>query len=124
MLARSICEKEYVSNLVNRLPKLFGIILNVLKSKLNDNRILTDCLARNFENIEKFRRVHMGHNTFVALLGSTIFYPADAVSCERSIEIAANTQGICFVRTSRPATAVIYKNDEVFEVSIIVVVIR
>lgn len=52
------------------------------------------------------------------ILGATIFYPADAVSCERSIEIAANTKGICFIRTSRPATAVIYKNDEVFEVSI------
>jgi len=58
------------------------------------------------------------NNLFVFLLGSTIFYPADAVSCERSIEIAANTKGICFIRTSRPPTAVIYKNDEVFEVSI------
>lgn len=47
-----------------------------------------------------------------------MFYPADAVSCERSIELAANTKGICFIRTSRPATAVIYKNDEVFEVII------
>jgi len=50
-----------------------------------------------------------------------VFYPADAVSCERSIELAANTKGICFVRTSRPATAVIYKNDEVFEVIIIII---
>jgi len=49
-----------------------------------------------------------------------VFYPADAVSCERSIELAANTKGICFIRTSRPATAVIYKNDEVFEVIIII----
>jgi len=52
--------------------------------------------------------------------GTTVFYPADAVSCERSIELAANTKGICFIRTSRPATAVIYKNDEVFEVIIII----
>ncbi|XP_025198081.1 transketolase-like protein 2 [Melanaphis sacchari] len=53
---------------------------------------------------------------FRSIPGSTVFYPADAVSCERSIELAANTKGVCFVRTSRPATAVIYKNDEVFEV--------
>lgn len=58
-------------------------------------------------------------NVFVFFLGTTVFYPADAVSCERSIELAANTKGICFIRTSRPATAVIYKNDEVFEVIIV-----
>ena len=53
---------------------------------------------------------------FRSIPGSTVFYPADAVSTERSIELAANTKGICFVRTSRPATAIIYKNDEVFEI--------
>lgn len=55
---------------------------------------------------------------YLFLSGTTVFYPADAVSTERSIELAANTKGICFIRTSRPATAVIYKNDEVFEVII------
>ncbi|CAH1731749.1 transketolase-like protein 2 [Aphis gossypii] len=53
---------------------------------------------------------------FRSIPGSTVFYPADAVSCERSIELAANTKGICFIRTSRPATAIIYKNEEVFEI--------
>lgn len=53
---------------------------------------------------------------FRSIPGSTVFYPADAVSCERSIELAANTKGICFVRTSRPATAIIYKNEEIFEI--------
>jgi len=61
-------------------------------------------------------------NIFVFILGATVFYPADAVSCERSIELAANTKGICFIRTSRPATAVIYKNDEVFEVIIVFII--
>lgn len=60
---------------------------------------------------------------YLYFLGATIFYPADAVSCERSIELAANTKGICFIRTSRPATAVIYHNDEVFEVNIIILII-
>ncbi|KAF4526644.1 hypothetical protein B566_EDAN015278 [Ephemera danica] len=29
-------------------------------------------------------------------MGSTVFYPSDAVSCERAIELAANTKGVCF----------------------------
>ncbi|XP_060818131.1 transketolase-like protein 2 isoform X1 [Bombus pascuorum] len=53
---------------------------------------------------------------FRTIPGSTVFYPADAVSAERAIELAANTKGICFVRTSRPATAVIYENEEPFVV--------
>ncbi|XP_078270777.1 transketolase-like [Rhinoraja longicauda] len=53
---------------------------------------------------------------FRAIPTSTIFYPSDAVSTERAVELAANTKGICFIRTSRPETTVIYKNLEVFEV--------
>jgi transketolase len=53
---------------------------------------------------------------FRTIPGSTVFYPADAVATERSVEIAANTKGVCFIRTSRPNTAVIYKNDEVFKI--------
>lgn len=51
---------------------------------------------------------------FRTLPGSTVFYPSDAVSTERACELAANTQGICFIRTSRPNTPVIYSNDEPF----------
>jgi len=53
---------------------------------------------------------------FRSIPGATVFYPSDAVSCERSVELAANTKGICFIRTSRPATTVIFKNDHVFEI--------
>ncbi|XP_055696152.1 transketolase-like protein 2 [Lutzomyia longipalpis] len=53
---------------------------------------------------------------FRTVPGSTVFYPSDAVSCERAVEIAANTKGICFIRTSRPNTAVIYSNEEVFQI--------
>ncbi|XP_032892430.1 transketolase isoform X1 [Amblyraja radiata] len=53
---------------------------------------------------------------FRAIPTSTIFYPSDAVSTERAVELAANTKGICFIRTSRPETTIIYKNTEVFEV--------
>lgn len=53
---------------------------------------------------------------FRAIPGSTVFYPSDAVSCERAVELAANTKGVCFIRTSRPNTAVLYANDEPFHI--------
>jgi len=53
---------------------------------------------------------------FRSLPGCTVFYPSDAVACERAVELAANQRGICFVRVSRPATAVIYENDERFDI--------
>ncbi|XP_043478531.1 transketolase-like protein 2 isoform X1 [Leptopilina heterotoma] len=53
---------------------------------------------------------------FRTVPGSTVFYPSDAVSTERAVELAANTKGICFIRTSRPNTAVLYKNDEPFAI--------
>lgn len=53
---------------------------------------------------------------FRAIPGCTVFYPTDAVSTERAVELAANTQGICFIRTGRPNTAVLYANDEPFAV--------
>lgn len=51
---------------------------------------------------------------FRTIPGATVFYPSDAVSTERAVELAANTKGVCFIRTSRPNTAVIYGNDDVF----------
>ena len=53
---------------------------------------------------------------FRSIPGAACFYPCDAVSCERAIELAANHKGVTFTRTSRPATSVIYKNDETFEI--------
>ncbi|CAL8082469.1 unnamed protein product [Orchesella dallaii] len=53
---------------------------------------------------------------FRSVAGSTVFYPSDAVSAERAVELAANTKGICFIRTSRPNTPVLYENDAVFQV--------
>lgn len=51
---------------------------------------------------------------FRTIPGATVFYPSDAVSTERAVELAANTKGVCFIRTSRPNTAVIYGNDDKF----------
>lgn len=53
---------------------------------------------------------------FRTIPGSTVFYPSDAVSTERAVELAANTKGVCFIRTSRPNTEVIYRNDELLEI--------
>jgi len=53
---------------------------------------------------------------FRSVPGSTVFYPSDAVSTERACELAANTRGICYIRTSRPNTPVIYENDFKFQV--------
>lgn len=53
---------------------------------------------------------------FRSVAGSTVFYPSDPVSAENAVVCAANTKGICFIRTSRPGTLCVYKNDEVFEV--------
>jgi transketolase len=51
-----------------------------------------------------------------AVLDATVFYPSDAVSAERLVELAARTPGIVYIRTSRPKTAVLYRNDETFAV--------
>eukprot|EP00096_Caligus_rogercresseyi_P010309 TRINITY_DN370_c0_g1_i1.p1 TRINITY_DN370_c0_g1~~TRINITY_DN370_c0_g1_i1.p1 ORF type:complete len:618 (-),score=145.23 TRINITY_DN370_c0_g1_i1:244-2097(-) len=53
---------------------------------------------------------------FRSLPGCTVFYPSDAVSTERAVELAANTRGICYIRVSRPATKVIYENDTKFAI--------
>merc|ERR1719385_233356 len=53
---------------------------------------------------------------FRSLPGCTVFYPSDAVATERAIELAANTKGITFTRVSRPATEVIYDNNETFQI--------
>ncbi len=51
-----------------------------------------------------------------AVEGSTVFYPSDAVSAERLTDIAGRRPGICYLRTSRPKTAIIYSVQEKFPV--------
>lgn len=53
---------------------------------------------------------------FRALPNSVVFYPSDAVSTERAVELASNVHGIRYIRTSRPENEVLYGNDEVFEI--------
>jgi len=51
-----------------------------------------------------------------AIAGSVVLYPSDAVSTEKLLEQMAQKKGICFLRTSRPKTPVIYSNDEPFPI--------
>ncbi|KAF0878303.1 TKTL1 protein, partial [Crocuta crocuta] len=53
---------------------------------------------------------------FRAIPSCTIFYPSDAISTEHAVFLAANTKGMCYIRTSRPETAVIYNQQESFEI--------
>jgi transketolase len=53
---------------------------------------------------------------FRAIPGATVFYPSDGVSAERLTEEMARRAGICYLRTSRPKTPVLYAKDEKFPV--------
>ena len=53
---------------------------------------------------------------FRSIFGSVVFCPADSVACQRLVEIAAENKGIFYLRTNRPATPVIYGNDESFKI--------
>ena len=51
-----------------------------------------------------------------AIAGSVVLYPADAVSAEKLVDQMAAHKGLCFLRTSRPKTPVLYNNDEPFPI--------
>jgi transketolase len=51
-----------------------------------------------------------------AVAGSTVVYASDAVCAEKLMDQIAAHKGICFLRTSRPKTPVIYSNEETFPI--------
>lgn len=53
---------------------------------------------------------------FRAINNCVVFYPSDAVSCERAVELAANIPSMVYIRTSRPATLNVHALNEKFEV--------
>jgi transketolase len=53
---------------------------------------------------------------FRTIPNAVIFYPADAVSTEYVVKEAAQYRGICYIRSSRPKTPVLYSNDEQFPI--------
>jgi transketolase len=44
------------------------------------------------------------------------FFPSDAVSCYKIVEIMANVKGACYLRTLRAETKTLYKPEDTFEV--------
>jgi transketolase len=53
---------------------------------------------------------------FRAVNGSQVLYPSDAISAERLTEYMARTDGITYLRTSRPKTPILYSKEEKFPV--------
>ena len=51
---------------------------------------------------------------FRAVLDSVVLYPSDAVSAERLVEEMARHKGMCYMRTTRKETPIIYSIDEKF----------
>ncbi|MGE0822095.1 MAG: transketolase [Candidatus Binatia bacterium] len=53
---------------------------------------------------------------FRALHGSTVLYPADAVSAERMVGLAVNREGIVYLRLTRPKTPMLYTVADDFHI--------
>lgn len=58
------------------------------------------------EDIAAFRTIPNG----------VVLYPTDGVAAENAAALAANYQGIAYIRVSRPALPVLYSNNEQFEI--------
>ena len=53
---------------------------------------------------------------FRTLLNSVVLYPSDAVSTEKLMEEMARHAGVCYIRTTRKETPVLYRMDEAFRI--------
>lgn len=53
---------------------------------------------------------------FRAVQGTTVFYPSDAVSVERAVELSANAKGMCYIRGARTPTPVVYTGKTEFKI--------
>ncbi|MGB7296232.1 MAG: transketolase, partial [Candidatus Aminicenantales bacterium] len=53
---------------------------------------------------------------FRPIPGCVVLYPSDAFSAEACVEAAAQHQGIVYIRTTRPATPLLYSREEKFPI--------
>jgi transketolase len=53
---------------------------------------------------------------FRSVPGCTVLYPSDAVSAEACVEAMATHEGLAYLRTTRPATAILYPPGETFPI--------
>ncbi|MGB4703567.1 MAG: transketolase [Candidatus Saccharicenans sp.] len=51
---------------------------------------------------------------FLPIPGCLVLYPSDAVSAEKCVKKAAGYKGLVYIRTTRPATPILYSPDEEF----------
>jgi len=53
---------------------------------------------------------------FRPIPGCVVLYPSDAFSAEACVEAAARYRGLVYIRTTRPATPLLYSREEKFEI--------
>jgi transketolase len=53
---------------------------------------------------------------FRSIPDALVLYPSDAVSSEKAVELAANYEGIVYIKGGRANHPIIYKNDEEFSI--------
>jgi transketolase len=53
---------------------------------------------------------------FRPIPGCVVLYPSDAISTEACVEAAARHRGLVYIRTTRPATPLLYSRDETFPI--------
>jgi transketolase len=53
---------------------------------------------------------------FRTIPNSLVFYPSDAVSTENAVKIAANYNGMVFIKGGRNNQPILYSNDEEFKI--------
>jgi transketolase len=53
---------------------------------------------------------------FRPIPGCAVLYPSDAYSTEGCVEAMAKHKGLAYLRTTRPATSILYKKDEAFPI--------
>jgi transketolase len=53
---------------------------------------------------------------FRPIPGCVVLYPSDAFSAEACVEAAVRHSGLCYIRTTRPATPLLYSTEEPFPI--------
>lgn len=53
---------------------------------------------------------------FRPIPGCVVLYPSDAYAAEACVEAAARHRGMCYIRTTRPATPLLYAKDDSFPI--------
>ncbi|XP_070362657.1 transketolase-like protein 2 isoform X2 [Equus asinus] len=103
----------FISTLAACLTRAFDQIRMGAISQTNINLIGSHCgVSMGEEGSSQMALEDLA--MFRSIPNCTVFYPSDAISTEHAVYLAASTKGMCFIRTSRQETAVIYTPQENF----------